>query len=61
MFITRVTEKYANLAAVIRYLATLLSDGYEIAPIRFPMSENIFEDTKIMFLDQLSGNLSQKN
>ena len=42
---------------VIRNLATLLSGGFEIAPIRFPMPENILVDTKIMFLSQLDDQL----
>ena len=41
-------RKFGN--SVIRNLATLLSDGFEIAPIRFPVSENILVDTKIRFL-----------
>ena len=46
-------EKFANLA-------TLLSGGFEIAPIRFPMPENQLVDTKIMFLSQLSDKLWRK-
>jgi len=41
-------------------VATLLSGGFEIAPIRFPMSENIFVDTKIMFICQLGDKLCRK-
>ena len=51
-------RKFGN--PVIRYLATLLSGGFEIAPIRFPMLENILVDTKIMFLSQLSDKLWRK-
>ena len=35
--------------------------GFETAPIRFPIPENIFPDTKIMFLGQLRSKLWQKN
>merc|ERR1712055_51424 len=51
-------RKFGN--PVIRNLATLLSGGFEIAPIRFPMTENILVDTKIMFLSQLSDKLWRK-
>ena len=51
-------RKFGN--PVIRNLATLLSGGFEIAPIRFPMPENILVDTKIMFLSQLSDKLWRK-
>ena len=44
MFITKVMEKFANLAT--GNLATLLSDGFEIAPLRCPVSENILVDTR---------------
>ena len=38
-------------------MATLL---IKIAPIRFPMPDNILVDTKIMFLNQLSDKLWRK-
>ena len=44
----------------MRNLAILLSSGFKIAPIRFPMPENILVDTKIMFLSQLSDKLWRK-
>ena len=52
-------RKFGNPA--IRNLATLLSSGFEIAPIRFPMSENIFVDIKIMFICQLGDKLCRKH
>ena len=48
-------RKFGN--SVIRNLATLFSDCFKIASIRFPMSENIFVDTKIMFIGQLGDEL----
>ena len=48
-------RKFGN--SVIQNLATLFSDGFKIAPIRFLVSENIFVDTKIMFIGQLGDKL----
>ena len=44
-------RKFGN--SVIRNLATLLSDGFGIAPIRFPITENILVYSQIMFLSHL--------
>ena len=44
----REIRKFVNSA--ICNLSTPLSDSFEIAPIRFPMPENILVDSKIMFL-----------
>ena len=49
---------FANSA--ISNLATLLSDGLEIASVRFPESENILVDTKTRFLSLLDDTFSQK-
>ena len=49
-------RKFGNPA--IRNLAILLSGGFKIALIQFPMPENILVDTKIMFLSQLDLELS---
>ena len=38
----------------------MLSDCFEIAPIRFPVSENILVDTKIRFLSLLDDIFSLK-
>ena len=51
-------EKFDNSA--IRNLKTLLSDGFEITPIRFPMSENILVDIKIRFLSELDDKFCRK-
>ena len=60
MFIAKVMEKYANLATLYN-LTTLLSEGFEIVPIRFAMSENILVDIKIRFLSQLDDKFWRKN
>ena len=60
MFIEKIVEKFANLELVISNLATLLSDGFEIAPIRFPVSENVLVDTKIRFLSELDDKFCRK-
>ena len=41
-------------------VATLSSDGFKIAPIRFSMPENILVDINIMFPSQLVDKLWQK-
>ena len=51
-------RKFGN--SVIHNLATLVSGGFEIAPIRFPKPEKILEDNKIMFLSHYMTNYDEK-